>query len=363
MFYNREDEQKELLAIVNMEPALVYFVYGPINSGKTNLITKVLQSLSEPVVPFYVNLRGRNVSSSENFLNVLFSIDRKSQFESAQDYLKELLKGGADMLKQTTGIPIPARIFDLLFQTKDKGEDVFHYLEMFFTTLVEGKQLKPVFVLDELQMLKGVVNSRGNLLLDNLFNFFVRITKETHLCHCFVISSDSVFIQQVYGHARLKGRSDYVLVDDLDKARAFDMYEKFRFKEQERVWSYLGGKIGDMFLLHSKLQRGYSLIESLETMLRYEVDSLKLIKARLLEQDEQKCSRMMELLFQVGREGALQFDPESMRHAVYAWVDENVLFLDPIMGVVRTQGQLAQRAIHELQMTSQPVTRHKDEKK
>ena len=68
MFYNREDEQKGLLTILNMEPSLVYFVYGSINSGKTNLINKILQNLPEPMVPFYVNLRGRNVSSSEDFL-------------------------------------------------------------------------------------------------------------------------------------------------------------------------------------------------------------------------------------------------------------------------------------------------------
>jgi len=35
MFYDREDEQKKLLSILDMEPSLVYFVYGPINSGKT----------------------------------------------------------------------------------------------------------------------------------------------------------------------------------------------------------------------------------------------------------------------------------------------------------------------------------------
>jgi len=349
MFYNREKEQKALLTILNMEPALVHFIYGPINSGKTNLIDKVLKSLQEPMIPFYVNLRGRNVGSSDDFLNVLFSVDRKSPFESVREYARELLKSGANVVRQTTGIPIPVRIFDLLFQTGNKGEDVFRYLEMFFTTLVEEKKLKPILVLDELQMLKQLVNSRGNLVLDNLFNFFVRMTKETHLCHCFALSSDSVFIQHVYGHARLKGRSEYTLVDDLDQSGAFEIYDKFGFEDKELVWSYLGGKVGDMILLYSKLQQGYNLTDSLEKILRYELSSLKLVKARLLEQDKQKCAKMIELLFQVGREEAIPFEPESMRHEVYFWVDENVLFLEPVMGIVRAQGQLTQRAINELE--------------
>lgn len=349
MFYDREEERKQFMAILNIEPALVYFVYGPINSGKTSLITTVLQGVSEPILPFYVNFRGRNVGSSEDFLNILFSVDRKSKFESGREYAKELLKGGADIVKKTTGIPVPMKIFDLLFQTKDKGADVFFYLEEFFTTLVEEKKLKPVFILDELQMLKNLVNSKGNLLLDNLFNFFVRLTKETHLCHCFAITSDSVFIQQIYGNARLRGRGEYILIDDLKQEHAFEVYEKLGFTEKEFIWNYLGGKVGDLFLLYSKLQQGYSVHESLDTMFRQEVNSLKLSRARLLEQDEQHCKNMLDLLFRVSKEGPIPFEPESMRREVYAWVDENVLFLDPVKGIVRPQGQLIQRAIRELE--------------
>ena len=349
MFYNREDEQKGLLTILNMEPSLVYFVYGPINSGKTNLINKILQNLPEPMIPFYVNLRGRNVSSSEDFLNVLFSVDRKSKFENVRDYSRELLKGGADIVKQTTGMPIPVKIFDLLFQTQNKGEDVFHYLEMFFTTLVEEKKLKPLFVLDELQMLKDIANSKGNLLLDNLFNFFVRLTKEIHVCHCLAITSDSVFIQQIYDSARLEGRSRYILIDDLEKEQTYKLYEKFGFEDKERVWSYLGGKVGDMTVLYSLVQEGHSLDESLETMLGITVSRLKLIEARLLKNDEQKCSKMMNFLFQVGKEGNIGFEPKIMQAEVYFWVDENILFLDPVKRIVRAQGQLTRRTINALE--------------
>lgn len=349
MFYNREDEQQKLLALLKMEPSLVYFVYGPINSGKTNLMNRVLDRLPEETVPFYVNLRRRNVSSSDDFLNTLFSVDRKSKFESIREYAREALKGGADIVKQTTGVPIPVKIFDLLFRTEENGEDVFQYLEEFFRTLVHEKKLKPVFVLDELQMLKEIVKKKGSPLLDNLFNFFVGMTKATHLCHCLAISSDSVFIQHVYGHAHLKGRSRYILIDDLDKKCAFEIYEKFGFKEKELVWSYIGGKVGDMDVLHSLLHEGYNLAESLERMLKYEVNSLKLIEARVMKDNEQQSSSMMALLFQVGKQGKIPFEPKTMQNAVYFWVDENVLFLEPIEGIIRAQGQLVQRAINEFE--------------
>jgi len=348
MFYNREKEQQELLTILKIDPTLVYFMYGPINSGKTNLINEVLQHLQKPLIPFYINLRGRNVGSSGDFLNVLFSVDRKSRFENVRDYLREMLKGGADIVKQTTGIPIPVKLFDLVFQAGDTGEDVFHYLEEFFTMLIAEKKFRPVFVLDELQMLKDIANSKGNLLLDNLFNFFVHMTKETHVCHCFAISSDSVFIQQIYGNARLEGRSNFLLIDDLDRDRALEMYDRFGFQDKERVWSYIGGKIGDMVILHTWLQRGYDLTESLETMLNIVTNRLKLVEARLFQDNEQKYSTTMDVLFQVGRAGSLPFEPKTMQAEVYFWVDENVLFLESVIGVVRSQGQLVQRAIKEL---------------
>jgi AAA+ ATPase superfamily predicted ATPase len=43
MFYDRDQEQKELITIFKTEPSLVYFVYGPINSGKTSLIGTVCE--------------------------------------------------------------------------------------------------------------------------------------------------------------------------------------------------------------------------------------------------------------------------------------------------------------------------------
>ncbi len=66
-FCDREREQKQLLAILEHEPSLVYFVHGPADPGKTALLTKVLKDLPEEMTPFYVNLRGRDISSAGDF--------------------------------------------------------------------------------------------------------------------------------------------------------------------------------------------------------------------------------------------------------------------------------------------------------
>ncbi|RLE58126.1 MAG: ATP-binding protein, partial [Thermoprotei archaeon] len=37
-FHNREKELKRLMKIAKFEPHTIYFIFGPINSGKTALI-------------------------------------------------------------------------------------------------------------------------------------------------------------------------------------------------------------------------------------------------------------------------------------------------------------------------------------
>ena len=61
-FHDREREIKEIMNILNTEPTLITFIYGPINSGKTELINHLAKQLPENYVVFNVNLRGKFVS-------------------------------------------------------------------------------------------------------------------------------------------------------------------------------------------------------------------------------------------------------------------------------------------------------------
>ncbi|PXF60708.1 MAG: hypothetical protein C4B59_07710 [Candidatus Methanogaster sp.] len=74
-FHNREREIKEIKDLLDSEPSLITFAYGPMNSGKTTLINHLIEQLSEECAPFYINLRGCFITGYEDFLNVLFEID------------------------------------------------------------------------------------------------------------------------------------------------------------------------------------------------------------------------------------------------------------------------------------------------
>ena len=46
-FFDREKEIYKIISILEGEPNFIYFVYGPINSGKTALINEVINNWIE----------------------------------------------------------------------------------------------------------------------------------------------------------------------------------------------------------------------------------------------------------------------------------------------------------------------------
>ena len=85
-FYNREREIEEIKKILSFRPDSIYFVYGPINSGKTELFQHLIEQLPNDFVTFYVNLRERMIRDYNDFVEAIFEIS-----ESKRVVLKELV--------------------------------------------------------------------------------------------------------------------------------------------------------------------------------------------------------------------------------------------------------------------------------
>ena len=183
-------------------------------------------------------------------MKVLFEVQFGRRRRKAREVVKELLKSEAKAVERFKGIPVPEKVFEYLFVDSRKVEDVFRYLKE-----IVRARYRPIFVLDEMQIIKEVVNEAGRPVIKELFNFMVRLTKETHLCHSLCATSDCLFIEDIYSNARLEGRADYILVDDLSMDEAFRVYEGFGFEDKELVWDYIGGKLGDMIKQGRLIQR------------------------------------------------------------------------------------------------------------
>ena len=239
-FHNREKEIKEIRAILDRQPTLITFIYGPINSGKTELINHVIEELPEEYVVFYINLRTKFLAGYDDFIESLFEMEMET--EAALKKGKETLAELVSSVTKVAGIPINKEFLDYVFKDK-KPKNAFSYiLKLFLEVKAAGKH--PVLILDELQKI-GDVKVDGFLIYE-LFNFFIDLTKEKHLAHVFVATSDSLFIEQIYNEAMLEGRCRYLLVDDFDYETAAAFLEKHGFTADEKAvaWEYCGGKPG-----------------------------------------------------------------------------------------------------------------------
>jgi len=346
-FHNREKETKEIMDILDTEPSLITFVYGPINSGKTTMISHLIKELPEDYAPFYVNLRGRFITGYEDFLNVLFEIDEGDEVGNVTEYAKSILKD----LGAVSGIPIPINLFEQIFEKKDKSKDMFKYIEQFFVEI--SKKRTPILIIDELQVI-GDLKVDG-FLIYKLFNFFIRLTKELHLAHVFAITSDSRFIERVYNEAILEGRCRYLLVDDFDCETTAAFLEGYGFTDDEKsaAWEYCGGK--PVYLL--ELIRADDRDREIGRLLRMRAGELKTFLKTLKELGDkitvkeerydisyEKVVDALKMFLDEEEIGMWSIDEISK----YYLVTNNILFLDPDSGIIKPQSKLNLLAIREV---------------
>ncbi|WP_456472476.1 ATP-binding protein [Methanocaldococcus sp.] len=351
-FFNREKEIKEILSIIEFEPNFIYFIYGPINSGKTALINEIINNRldNDKYVVFYINLRRYFISKYDDFIALLFK--EYSEDKKPLELIKGLIKDSPLIF----GIPIPKNTLEILL-SKNEEVNVFDYItNLLLDIKKEGKQ--PIIILDELQKI-GDLKINGFLIYE-LFNYFISLTKEMHLSHVFCLSSDSLFIEKVYNEAMLNGRAKYLLVDDFDKETALkfmDFLSKrilnktLSKEEKELIYSYVGGKPVLIIKVIDKLK--YKKLDNiLNSMLKEEIAKLDMFlelldyhKPKIKIKDEvieiKKALKIFKDRYKVPKKG--------IPMPVYIYlIKENILFLDPIEGTLKPQSHLVWNAIKRL---------------
>ena len=336
-FHDRERETNEIMDILDAEPSLITFVYGPINSGKTTTISHLIEELPEGYAPFYVNLRGRFITDYEDFLNVLFEIDEEGGGGNVVEYAKSALKD----LGAVSGIPIPINLFEKIFEKKDKSKDMFRYIEQFFVEI--SKTRTPILIIDELQVIGDL--KVDDFLIYKLFNFFIRLTKETHLAHVFAVTSDSLFIERVYSEAMLEGRCRYLLVDDFDRETTAAFLEEHGFTDDEKsvAWEYFGGKpVYLIELVNTEENRKGKA----EEMLKIRKGQIEEIVYSLEARNKEMFDAVMRMLSEFAVEERVAY--KYLSDEIKFLVGKNIIFADSVNKELILQSRLNLLAIREV---------------
>ncbi len=342
-FHDREKETKEIRAILDRRPTLITFIYGPINSGKTELINHVTSELLDDYVVFYINLRTKFLASYDEFIESLFEMEMETAgaLKKGKETLAELVSS----VTKVAGIPINKEFLDYVFKD-NKPKNAFSYIiKLFEEVRATGKQ--PVLILDELQKI-GDVKVNGSLIYE-LFNFFIDLTKEKHLAHVFVATSDSLFMESVYSEAMLEGRCRYLLVDDFDYEATAAFLEKYGFTADETAvaWEYCGGKpICLVELVNAKLDEkdiegeSKKLLKIRTSQMLSIFDEISLGKIKYSEKDIIKEFKNFE------QEEMLQYD--RITEEKIFLVGRNVFFIDPTQRTIKPQSRLNLLALREV---------------
>ncbi|MFA4701372.1 ATP-binding protein [Pyrococcus kukulkanii] len=331
MFYDREKELALLRTFVESEPNTIFFIYGPINSGKTTLLMEFSRRLSEDFVPFYINLRWHAISSPSDFLNILFSIHR-----GKKDVVKAIVE---DLPGIIHGIPVPKA---LLREVIGNHENAFSYIIETLKKIRKSGKI-PILILDELQKVEDL-KINGPLLYE-LFNLLVGLTKELHLAHVFTITSDSLFIEKVYSEAMLHGRAEFFLVDDFDEDTAREFLEELGFKgeEIELVIRHFGGKPSYLTLasLHKDNLEEWCRgeLDTRENWIKFKLNDLKRENGIIYREVMRILKSFMDSEF---------IKIEDVSPGIRWLVKQNILFLDPKKGILRPQGRLELLAIRRI---------------
>ncbi len=327
-FWDREREIGDLKRYLSNEPNAILFVYGPKSSGKSTLLMRVAQELKrEPIRFLWYDLR-------------------KYAIEKAEDAVSVLL--GAKGVSSTL-----AKIFDIqlvflsikteeLLKVFRKERDPFVLLEDELLKIREKGNM-PVIVFDEIQNFKDIYLNGERRLIDRLFNFFVAITKVSHLAHVLVMTSDTFFIEEVYSSSALKNTSRYYLVDYFDDETALRILLDEGLSEDDArcVVSQIGGvpwMLEEVIESEDPKSAVEELYEDHRARLLGYIDGKKM--------RGEKVDETLKVLEKVLR-GEFPESGEELLE-MKRLVEAEVLFYDPLRREIRFQTRLDERAAKEI---------------
>ncbi|XRO75080.1 ATP-binding protein [Methanocaldococcus sp. 28A] len=319
-FYDREREVNFLKTYCQLEPNSILFVYGPKSSGKTTVMLRVIEELSknEDIIFFYYDLRRYATPTKEEFLEIFFEKSDKKYLLNRFEINLKIWRFGVEEKFDFNNIKL-----------NDVFDKIYEGIE---AVIKDGK--KPVLIIDELQKLKNIYFNGGKSLLNELFNLFVHLTKVRHLCHVICLTSDTLFIEEIYKNSTLENTSEYFLIDWLRKGTIRNILKEEGFSEEEVNYAlnYLSLPYEITQLINNK-KLGLSVEETIKKWINIEKDKIKYIIRKNLD----KKDEILKILSKFKDNIKIKNDEieDELFETLKILIENEILFYDVINGIIK----------------------------
>ena len=349
-FLYREKELSFLIKWFSEPPQRILFVYGPKSSGKTTVIEYIVEKelLGEGKLKKdkywvkYINLRGKLISSYNSFLEAL--IMPKDEGDKSTE-LSASINLGVIMLSARRVKEIKERRINLFDVLLEKIEE-------------EKERVRiPIIIIDEIQKLRDIYIRNGNgerELLKEFLNFCIRLTKEKHLSHVVILTSNTVFIERIYNDAKMKKTSEFMKISHLSKEEVYEWLggvEGMRDEDIGLIWEYVGGCIIDIYKVINEVRNnGIGLREVLERerWLAY-TEIVDYIGRGGFKDDE--VEKFVNICEEITVKGAFELNISDIADYVGIidrWAEKEVLFYDPLELKVYGNNRLYEKGMEVL---------------
>ena len=332
-FINRENEMAELRNYLEGRPNSILFLYGPKSSGKTTLMYQLFEQMEveKRYEINFLNLREIFLTSYDDFINAFF---KSSNSE------KDLKTGTRRQYSLFGLFKLDAFTEKML---KKRQEDPFLIMKREFQRLVK-KGIWPVVIIDEFHKLNGLyLPDKQKRLMVELMNFFVAMTKESHLCHVVIASSDAFFIEQVYVDSKLRKTSKFMKLDYLEKEDVFVWLRDI--KKHNQVQAYTLGEKQIKTIWNTVGGSAWEIHSILEDLFQYSLDAV------ISKIKREKEAMIADWAFNdEARNGLLRhFRKQPFcklkelsgtdKNILGQAVKDNILYYDPVDGIYGIQGK------------------------
>ena len=337
-FINREKELAYLANFIDKRPNEILFLHGPKSSGKTTLLYRFFDRIQreQRLDIKLVNLREILIVDYKDFLKVFFGIDygkSKEDVKEIREYDLKIFKVKVEVLKGLdAGVIDPFSVMKLELQK------------------LNTKNIKPIIIIDELQALDHIYMNGQRELITELFNFFVAMTKESHLAHVMISSSDGYFIDTIYKDSRLKKTSSFFKVDYLSKEDVYEwlgnleeysQIKDYRLTENdiEKIWDAVGGSMWEIQkiltdLFSEDVDVALSEYKKLMRGIIFDYAGINKEKKELFKVIEAK-----NIVNLNDFEGTRPYEEGTLEGYLHDMVTNNILYYDPTGAVFYPQGK------------------------